>query len=49
MLTEAEAYARCHGYRAGSLSPMRVPAVADRANPVRAAFLRALAEPGPAA
>lgn len=37
-LTEAEAYARCHGQRA--LCPVRVPADPDRYESLRVALLR---------
>ena len=41
-LSEAEAYARCHGHRA--LSPVRIPVAPDRDERLRAALTRALEE-----
>jgi len=41
-LSEAEAYARCHGHRA--LYPERIPVAPDRDERLRTALMRALEE-----
>jgi len=41
-LSEAEAYARCHGHRA--LHPVRIPVAPDRDERLRTALMRALEE-----
>jgi hypothetical protein len=41
-LSEAEAYARCHGHRL--LCPVRIPVAPDRDERLRTALMRALEE-----